>query len=111
MAFEIPIRRIEGLPNAIQVGFAIRRPRRTVSGGLSRQGHAGQEKDAHSETRKDHVSEPVSHFMPHKSSSPFCKPLRYFGFRGAGLPNFASLTGTFVFISLSTIESRPSSQA
>src|SRR5579862_3427671 len=35
----------------------------------------------------------------------------YCRFSGAGLPNFASSTGTFVLISLSTIESRPSSQA
>jgi hypothetical protein len=35
----------------------------------------------------------------------------YCGFTGAGLPNFASSTGTFIFISFSMIVSRPSSHA
>ena len=38
-----------------------------------------------------------------------CSTTDYRFVRGAGLPNFASSIGTFVFISFSTIESRPSS--
>jgi len=35
MALEIPIRRVHRLPNAIQIGFAVRHPGRFVGGGLS----------------------------------------------------------------------------
>ena len=62
MALEIPVRRVEGLPDSVEVGFSVGGPRRAIGRGLSNARHRGQyEHDCCRDACYDQVAKPISH--------------------------------------------------
>ena len=72
MSLQVPIRRVEGLPDSVQVGFSIRGPRRTISRGLAGTRYCSQRKNTYCHGNGNHRdAKPTSHrrISPHQNKA------------------------------------------